>query len=204
MRSWLKHHLPYPLTCAIARLINQPMLAQEQRSERLTEYTWVLNRMKPGKTLDMGYAGSYFAEALCQFGPVIGCDPKRFPISHSDFSYEWPLASRGFNNIVCVSVLEHYLDYDAIVTDLIGRLNPGGQILLTFPTGHPKKFRGYQNLYPNTPRWNINVEWTLFSRTEHGWLPNHNPFIFPENTEHQVNALACIRLTHPAPSQQQA
>lgn len=208
LRSWLKHHLPYPLTCAISELINPPMLAQEQRSERLTEYSWVLHQMGKhhptgGRILDFGYAGSYFAEALCQFGQVMGCDLRRTPeIRHPNFHHVGELP-RGdtFDTIVCLSVLEHYLDADSWVRRFMQQLAPGGQVLITVPTGHPQHFRGYRTYLPSTIlAWPGQVTIDYFHRTARGWLAGAG--FFPDSTEHQVNVVACVRITNRDPGSQ--
>ena len=208
VRNWVKHALPYAVTCAVARGLNPPFLADIQRCERLQEYAWVLGQVGQhhpvgGPLLDFGYAGSYFAEALCQFGAVVGVDLRHTPrIRHPWFAPQTTLDAAGgpYATIVCVSVLEHYLDVRAWVARLFASLRPGGQLLLTYPTtlDAPKRFRGYQEL---------SVPWgalgylvnghEVFLRTGGGWLPYgvaaRAQWLGP-NTEHRVTTLACVRL----------
>ena len=209
VRGWLKHALPYPLTCAIARAIAVPFLAQEQRCERLWEYSWVLHHVKGPRIMDFGYAGSYFAEALCQFGAVVGVDPRNTPtIDQMRFrSVRQLVEAEGlFDTIVCVSVLEHYLSLEVVIPQLYGRLAPGGQLLITHPTSlwKPVQFRGYQEL---RPIWSqlipgSEVATEVWLRTSQGWMA-HSPealriFEGP-NSEHRTTTLACTRLVRPAP-----
>lgn len=178
----MKNLLPYELTCAVARLINRPFLEQESRCERIVEYAWVLNNMRPGRTLDFGYAGSYFARALCLFGPVHGVDLRHTPkIAHPQFIHFTSIPMVQYDNIVCVSVLEHHLDVRHWIKEFLQHLKPDGQILMTFPTGDGRVFQGYRevarDLLPGNAQWH-----------EVGSGPN---------TEHKVNHLALVRLTHP-------
>lgn len=211
LRQRLKHLLPYRLTCAISELINEPLLAQVQRSERLTEYSWVLSQIGKhhpagGRILDFGYAGSYFAEALCQFGPVVGCDPKKFPIRHPNFQAQWPLLEQvKFDTIVCVSVLEHiHRSAWMEVKAMHARLAPGGQVLITVPYNiqGPTHFRGYQPFTEHEIKaWPGFTAWTRFYRTPRGWINLNDWGDLAEptaSTEHTVNAIACVRLTRPS------
>lgn len=208
LRQWLKHRLPYSVTCAIARAISVPFLAQEQRCERLWEYSWVLHHVKGPRIMDFGYAGSYLAEALCQFGAVVGVDPRDTPrIAHLRFHGVRRLAevSGSFNTIVCVSVLEHYLPYKGLVQDLYARLEPGGQLLITHPTTlwEPYQFRGYQELRPEWPRLlpTASVATKVWLLTAGGWVAESPEALLEfegPNTEHRTTTLACTRITRPA------
>ena len=111
LRHWIKSHLPYPVVTAIARAINPPFLADIQRCERLDEYAWVLKHVQGPRIVDVGYAGSYFAQMLTWWGEVTGVDPRDTPhIQSPYFRREWPWVSTGYDTAVCVSVLEHDLD----------------------------------------------------------------------------------------------
>lgn len=202
MRQWIKHHLPYGLTCGIARLINRPFLEPESRCERLVEYTWVLNNMKPGRTLDFGYAGSYLAQALCFFGPVDGVDLRRTPpIRHENFSHYRDIPNGAlYDNIVCVSVLEHIFCHNEpcchcaadIVDSFYQHLAPGGQVLLTYPLGIGKRFKGYRELNVSILGISDNPKWRMEC------LGVGETAL---NTEHKTSLLALTRLTRPQPSQ---
>ena len=209
LRNWLKHALPYPLTCAIARAIAVPFLAQEQRCERLWEYSWVLHHVKGPRIMDFGYAGSHLAEALCQFGAVVGVDPRETPaINQIRFQSVRSLTDTigAFDTIVCISVLEHYLSLEVIIPQLYGRLVPGGQMLLTYPTwiDRPQQFRGYQELRPIwswsqlTPGAAVATE--VWLRTSQGWMaysPEAMRIYEGPNTEHRTTTLACTRIVRP-------
>lgn len=207
VRQWVKHALPYSVTCAVSRLINPPLLADIARSERIIEYAWVLSQIgkhhRPGgNIMDFGYAGSYFAQALCQFGVVVGVDPRETPkIQDADFQRRWPLQGEGFDTIVCVSVLEHIFCRNTachcawdILDDLRGRLVIGGQLLWTVPTGPRQEFQGYRTIDPY-PAFGGAHEVSVFHRTPEGWKPRDPAAPAPRSTEHQVNAVACVRIT---------
>lgn len=214
IRNTLKHCLPYPITCAIARMVNRPFLEDIHRCERIVEYAWVIRNLRVGRLLDFGCAGSYFTEMLCQFGDVVGCDPRRTPvIAHPRLSYEWPLQSIGFDTILAVSVLEHHLPADEIVKDLLWRLHPKGQLMITVPTSAtPLTFHGYRTFtQQDFQRWMLfgqerpcHLGGTFFRRTDRGWemlnAAGHESLLneqLPDSTEHQVNAVACVRLVKP-------
>ena len=148
LRSRVKAALPYPLTCAIARLVNRPFLADIQRSERLVEYAWVLHHVKGPRIADVGYAGSYLAEALCLFGTVVGVDPRETPaITHPHFRREAKLSHGApYETVVCVSVLEHLPRREAhwLLWQMVESLTPTGQALVTVPCGSEGPFHGYQ------------------------------------------------------------
>lgn len=204
VRHWLKSHLPYPLVCAIARATNRPWLGAEHRTERLVEYAWVLRHLVPGRILDYGYAGSYFAEALCQFGTVLGVDPRETPpICHPNFIYWsvdlWEGTHTGrelrFDTIVCVSVLEHYLPFTDTVCRLRAQLAPGGVLLVTVPVGPPQRFKGYRTITEEelAPLGGV-IRYRV--KTPQGWLPSS---AFPDvrSTEHETRALGLLRLPGP-------
>lgn len=190
LRHWIKAVLPYPLVCAVARAINQPFLADVQRSERLTEYAWVLHQVRGPLIADVGYAGSYFAEMLCQVGRVVGIDPRDTPqIAHPNFTRVWPFSwetTGGFSTIVCISVLEHLPREEAnrLVSQMTHALAPGGRLLITTPTGHEAPFRGY----------------APFTRSELDAWGGHVTVVRRrpgENQEHDVATVALVRITRP-------
>ena len=152
--------------------------------------------------LDFGAAGTFFSQQLTLFGEVIGCDPRPFHVH--GVVREWPLRSRGFENIVVVSTLEHHLDIPFLLQDLLTRLTSTGQILITVPTGSARLFRGYRNISPEE----IQTIWPgrkavdyFFKRQGGDWvrvsaLISH--LRQPINTEHTVKLIACVRLTSPS------
>lgn len=207
-RAWVKRMLPYWAVTAIARCINRPWLEDVHRTERLTEYTWVLKHMQEGWTLDFGSASSYFPEMLAQWGRVDTCDFRAWPkLRHPNIEFVGtPPMRGGYQNITCVSVLEHYLPQEETVQDLIRRLGVGGQLLMTYPTTlwQPKKFRGYQEIRRLWSRVSSAGAWStdVFVRTRDGWVPYGEGDPISPNTEHQVNVLGCTRfvLLTPHPS----
>ena len=223
IRSWVKAHLPYPLVLAIARAINRPWMEDLHRTERLTEYTWVLGEVARyhqdgDRILDFGYAGGYFDEMLCQFGQVTGIDPRETPpIKHPNFHREWPWAQPLglYGTIVSISTLEHLPTARMWVEVMLSALKPGGQLLITIPCGaEPQQFKGYRLwslrellFWPNL------TEFTIYRREQDYWQRLDGEFCelaegveashraisehLPESTEHQVNGLACLRFVQP-------
>ena len=224
MRQWLKAHLPYALTCAIARAINRPWMEDLQRTERLTEYAWVLGQMGQYHPdglpiLDFGYAGGYLDEALCQYGPVTGVDPRETPrIRHPNFHREWPWSRplSYYGTCISVSTLEHLPDAPEWVARMLDCTKPEGQVLITIPCGAaPKQFRGYRLwALRELLEWPCLEEFILYRREAGYWQRLDGPFCeleegtqvssaavaehLPESSEHQVNAIGCLRLVRPA------
>ena len=198
IRQMIKRWLPYPLVTAIARLINRPWLEDIHRTERLTEYTWVLRHMQPGWTLDFGSASSYFPEMLAQWGHVDTCDFREWPrIRHPQVQFVGTPPMRGqYDNIVCVSVLEHLPRHTVwpLISDLRRRLAPRGRLLITVPSGHSAKFLGYQTFEPREMElWTPWIEY--YKRTAAGWCSaTAHETQYIHSTTHQVNALACLTL----------
>ena len=198
LRKTVKSALPYGVVTAIARLINRPWLEDVHRTERLTEYTWVLRHMQPGWTLDFGSASSYFPEMLAQFGRVDTCDFREWPkIRHPNVQFiGTPPRRGGYDNIVCVSVLEHLPRYTVwpLITDLRRRLAPAGRLLITVPCGHSALFPGYQTFEPR--EWEeLTGDTAYYQRTCGGWRQVREweiPHI--HSTAHQVNAIGCFVL----------
>ncbi|MEP3636141.1 MAG: bifunctional 2-polyprenyl-6-hydroxyphenol methylase/3-demethylubiquinol 3-O-methyltransferase UbiG [Paracoccaceae bacterium] len=99
-----------------------------------------------GKTvLDLGCAGGFMAEALAQKGAhVSGIDPAQdaidaakshAKISNLDITYDvgvgeqMPYAENTFDIVVCVDVLEHVRDLNAVLAEVARVLKPGGLFL---------------------------------------------------------------------------
>ena len=204
LRTRVKEMLPYWLTCAIARAINRPFLEDIHRSERIVEYAWVLSQVRGPRIMDFGWAGSYFAEMLCQFGTVLGVDPRETPtITHPNFQAVELLsevADGWSDTIVCVSVLEHLPRWDAqrYGLELVRKLAPGGQLLITVPYGDEGPFEGYQPFSGlEIARWPGFGGQTIFTRLPTGgwsaaWSEDPGP-----NLTHCVRRVACVRLHRP-------
>ena len=219
-REWVKAHLPYGLSCAVARAINRPWLVDVQRVERLCEYTWALAEIgryhEDSEPLaDIGYAGGYFAEALTQFGPVTGVDPRDVPkIRHPRFHREWPwVPEEGtYGTVVCISALEHFTYPNLAIDQMLSAVHEGGQVLITVPVGPvARQFRGYRlrTLY-DILEWPCMESFAVFARRDGVWecltadrvdvhvtTSDATPAIIehlPESTEHTVQAVAAVRL----------
>ncbi|PZX18918.1 3-demethylubiquinone-9 3-methyltransferase [Palleronia aestuarii] len=100
----------------------------------------------PGKrVLDLGCAGGFMAEALAKRGAVVtGLDPAEDAIEAArkhakseghEITYdtgvgeELPYADASFDAVVCVDVLEHVRDLDAVLREVERVLVPGGHFL---------------------------------------------------------------------------
>lgn len=222
-RTRIKQALPYWLTCAISRVINPPLLADLHRSERIVEYAWVLGEL--GKRhpfglpiLDIGYAGSYLVEMECQFGPVVGVDPRRTPrIAHPQFVHRGPPTGPPYYppllyTGICVSVLEHLAREEAgKILETLGRCQQAFITVPLAPTAH--QFKGYRPFtLAEIWDWPGCVEFSVYRREDGWWRSLNGAFIgvgmgqdmileaivehLPESSEHQVNAVALVRLGH--------
>ncbi|CAN5485254.1 hypothetical protein BH10PSE7_BH10PSE7_15870 [soil metagenome] len=100
----------------------------------------------PGKdVLDLGCGGGFMAEALAAMGAkVTGIDPaekalaiaRRHAASRAlSIKYIWgsgealPVADQSMDYVVCVDVLEHVADLDAVICEIGRVLRPGGLFL---------------------------------------------------------------------------
>ena len=217
-RSWVKHALPYPLTCAIARIINRPFLEDIHRNERIVEYAWVLAHVRGPRIADVGCAGSYFAEMLCFFGEVVGIDPRPTPrVRHPRFRRESKVSyGAPYDTVVCISVLEHLPRTAArqLIWQMLEALTSTGQCLVTVPLSPVvQRFKGYQPYtLSEVYDWPGCDTFSVFRREREGYWKMLNADAvdvhdgadatieaivehLPESTEHQVNAVACVRLT---------
>lgn len=176
--------------------------------------------------LDVGSAGGYFEEALCHFGPVTGVDPKRESpaIVHPDYTHQWPWHQEleRYHTTISVSTIEHLPDGEEYIGLMLASVIEGGQVLFTVPCGvQGQQFIGYR-LWAITELCNLAMiapmELTVFVRREHPrghyWQRLSGQFCggvegktmslsalrehLPDSSEHQVNAVACVRLVHQA------
>jgi ubiquinone biosynthesis O-methyltransferase len=96
------------------------------------------------QVLDLGCGGGFMAEALARRGAIVtGIDPsagaiaiaeshaaaKQLPISYLTAKGEsLPFADRSFDHVVCVDVLEHVGNLDAVISEIRRVLRPGGTL----------------------------------------------------------------------------
>ncbi|SFF72535.1 bifunctional 2-polyprenyl-6-hydroxyphenol methylase/3-demethylubiquinol 3-O-methyltransferase UbiG [Roseobacter denitrificans] len=94
------------------------------------------------RVLDLGCAGGFMAEALCERGAIVtGIDPAAQAIDAArehaeldghDIRYDvgkgetLPYADDSFDAVVCVDVLEHVEDLDLVLSEVARTLVPGG------------------------------------------------------------------------------
>jgi 2-polyprenyl-6-hydroxyphenyl methylase/3-demethylubiquinone-9 3-methyltransferase len=97
------------------------------------------------RVLDLGCAGGFMAEALADRGAVVtGIDPARQAVAAArahagaaghDIAYDvgageaLPYADAAFDAVICVDVLEHVDDLDAVLAQVVRVLRPGGMFL---------------------------------------------------------------------------
>lgn len=95
--------------------------------------------------LDLGCAGGFMAEAVAKRGArVTGIDPAHEAVAAArahaigeglDIAYDegsgeaLPYADASFDAVVCVDVLEHVADLDAVLSEIARVLRPGGWFL---------------------------------------------------------------------------
>ena len=119
-------------------------------NERPIEYRFTFEAIRvacPKTVLDVGTGESALPSLIRTCGPVVtaidnvtdywpaGMVNRHFHIKDED-------ATKGisgkFDLITCISVLEHVHAHDAAVASMLGALNPGGYLALTFPYNEGK------------------------------------------------------------------
>lgn len=112
---------------------------------RLRHFERVVPEWSGRRVLDLGCAGGFMAEALARRGAaVIGVDPARQAVASArahaaaeglaiDYvvaaGEALPLAEESVDAVVCVDVLEHVADLDAVLDEVRRVLKPGGWFL---------------------------------------------------------------------------
>jgi len=120
-------------------------LLQNMVPARLSYFTPIVGDWRGKSVLDLGCGGGFMSEALAQRGAhVIGVDPSAPAIAiaknHAEatgLSVDYrvgageslPVADNSLDIVLCVDVLEHVRDLDAVISEIRRVLKPGGLFL---------------------------------------------------------------------------
>jgi ubiquinone biosynthesis O-methyltransferase len=120
-------------------------LLQNMVPARLAYFTPIVGDWRGKTVLDLGCGGGFMSEALAQRGAkVIGIDPSQPAIAiarkHAQATglaidyrvgtgEELPVAANSADIVLCVDVLEHVRDLDAVLDEVRRVLKPGGLFL---------------------------------------------------------------------------
>ncbi len=112
---------------------------------RLAAFDPVIGKWRGRRVLDLGCAGGFMAEAMAARGAsVTGIDPASRAVAAartrsrgtgSGIDYlvamgeHLPFPRASFDTVVCVDVLEHVRDLDAVIAEIGRVLQPGGLFL---------------------------------------------------------------------------
>lgn len=112
-------------------------------NERTVEYSFVfrmLSKSKAKNALDVGTGRTALPALIGACGiPVRSIEASRETIKKNPYlkpTYDNILKPRtkpGFDFITCISVLEHIVDYSLAVKNMVGLLNTGGLLVMSFP-----------------------------------------------------------------------
>lgn len=111
----------------------------------------------PLNILDAGCGDGKFSDLLSKYGNVIACDLADKAIARGkvkypaiefhiiDLSLKLPMHhfAKSFDIIVSTEVIEHILDQETYIDNLVNWLKPGGSLIVTTPNG--KLFSTYFN-----------------------------------------------------------
>jgi 2-polyprenyl-3-methyl-5-hydroxy-6-metoxy-1,4-benzoquinol methylase len=114
-------------------------------NERPIEYRFVfeaITQLSPNTVLDVGTGESALPSLIHTCGPIVtaidnirdywpeGMVNRHFHIKDEDATRA---ISGSYDLITCISVLEHIQSHDDAIRVMMGALNPGGHLVLTFP-----------------------------------------------------------------------
>lgn len=217
-RPWSRGYLDYRRKY-ILQVIHQQELASRfatsqplpyrygaRLDERVVEYPWVLTRLsrQPARLLDAGSAlnHDYIIDTIAmQKKTVVICNliqEKRIPRDRVSYTSgdlrHTPFHAAAFDEIVCISTLEHVgldssriytsdsrykearpADYRKVMGELRRLLLPGGHLLLTVPFGRYQNNGWFQQFDQSLLEDAVNVfdgqvrEQTFYRYTSEGW-----------------------------------
>lgn len=112
---------------------------------RLAHFDPLVGDWRGRRVLDLGCAGGFMTEAVAQRGALVtGLDPAleavRAAVRHAaegglaidyacGFGERLPFADAAFDTVLCVDVLEHVRDLEAVIAEVHRVLAPGGLFL---------------------------------------------------------------------------
>lgn len=188
----LKYNFNKALWIVQRRVFDMPRLYGVSLSERIVEYSWVLNNIEGRKILDVGCHGTFFPLTLANLDyKVTGIDLKEWKLPHPYYRFEkcdarsLPFEKNDFDTIICISTLEHInvsndLDEELKVMDNFKRiLNEKGIVLMTFGYGSKLKVEDevtYDEESVKKISDGFDVEKRdIFYKNEKGWTKVNNP-----------------------------
>lgn len=166
----------------------------KRKNERANEFAFAFNciaEKSPDTLLDVGTGKTSFPHLVQNCGIKVtaidkitgywisGFSNRHFKIKSDDITN--PRIGQKFDMITCISVLEHIPLHREALKGMFSLLNPGGQIILTFPynehTYHPDIYRhpqaGYGQQHPFIGQ--------VYSRNEvNSWLADNNGVILKQ------------------------
>lgn len=129
-------------------------------NERSVEYRFALEtlaRKRPISVLDVGSGTTAWPHLLRNSGYVVtaidnvrdywprGMVNRHWTVLDVDILNPKQLLTQQFDAITCISVIEHIVDHETAMRNMIAVLKPGGTLILTTPYAH-------QNSHPNVYR----------------------------------------------------
>lgn len=166
----------------------------KRKNERANEFAFAFHCIaakSPDTLLDVGTGKTSFPHLVQNCGIKVtaidkiigywisGFSNRHFKIKSDDITN--PRIGKKFDMITCISVLEHIPLHREALHGMFSLLNPGGQIILTFPynehTYHPDIYRdpqaGYGQQHPFIGQ--------VYSRNEvNSWLADNNGIILKQ------------------------
>lgn len=108
-------------------------------NERAVEYAYVfkwLHELRPLKVLDVGSGHTALPSLMRNCGSLVTAidvkaSNRHYHVIKDDITNT--KLTEKFDLITCVSVLEHIPEFNKAVENMLGLLNPGGRLLMTFP-----------------------------------------------------------------------
>jgi ubiquinone/menaquinone biosynthesis C-methylase UbiE len=127
-------------------------------NERSVEYAFALkcfSEIYPKTLLDVGTGTTAFPSVLRTCGAVVdaidnikdywpsGMTNRHYYVQNADI-LETILSRKKYDMVTCISVLEHIMDYDKAMRNMVSLLNDRGHLCITFPYTEE---RYYHNCY---------------------------------------------------------
>lgn len=173
--------------------LNQILVAEKENppfkipNERPVEYAFVFKQLArdyPHRVLDVGTGITALPHLIANCGFRVTaidniCDywtsgmiNRHFAVRDVDIKdYR---ADVGHDMVICVSTLEHIVDFEEAVKAMVRALQPGGLLVLTFPYNHEAFLENVYKVDGSDAPANIAFGAHAFSKTEvSGWIAKH-------------------------------
>jgi 2-polyprenyl-3-methyl-5-hydroxy-6-metoxy-1,4-benzoquinol methylase len=104
---------------------------------RVWEYPWVYNQLRGQTVLDAGAGITFFPSFLRRFGHIVTTlDNDMYSASYMKGLYGHIETHIGqYDNVICISVIEHTRDPFSALENLRRCVKPGGRLILTVDVG---------------------------------------------------------------------